>query len=155
MSLAISSKEVSDDYVALRIQHNIYIYICIMSLHLLTKLPKLVGWGLRTNASDIHYVFSCIWHNSTMLQIISCRTYSKKEVYLSQWLEQLSSCLYSMHFAKILEKLVLSHVSSELNTHNPYNTCQSAYRPSHSTESDLPLLLMICSFFIEKAAYLS
>ena len=36
--------------------------------------------------------------------------------------------------AKILEKLVLSHVSSCLNSHNPYNTCQSAYRPGHSTE---------------------
>ena len=39
--------------------------------------------------------------------------------------------------AKILEKLVLSHVSSYLNSHNLYNTCQSAYRPGHSTESAL------------------
>ena len=37
--------------------------------------------------------------------------------------------------AKILEKLVLSHVSSYLNSHNLYNTCQSAYRPGHSTET--------------------
>ena len=35
--------------------------------------------------------------------------------------------------AKILEKLVLSQVSSYLNSHNLYNTCQSAYRPGHST----------------------
>ena len=35
--------------------------------------------------------------------------------------------------AKILEKLV----SSYLNSHNLYNTCQSAYRPGHSTETAL------------------
>ena len=39
--------------------------------------------------------------------------------------------------AKILEKLVLSQVSSYLNSHNLYNTCQSAYRPGHSTERAL------------------
>ena len=39
--------------------------------------------------------------------------------------------------AKILEKLVLSQVSSYLNSHNLYNTCQSAYRPGHSTETAL------------------
>ena len=37
--------------------------------------------------------------------------------------------------AKILEKLVLSQVSSYLNSHNPCNACQSAYRPGHSTET--------------------
>ena len=39
--------------------------------------------------------------------------------------------------AKILEKLVFSQVSSYLNSHNLYNTCQSAYRPGHSTETAL------------------
>ena len=39
--------------------------------------------------------------------------------------------------AKILEKLVLSQVSSYLNSHNLSNTCQSAYRPGHSTEAAL------------------
>ena len=39
--------------------------------------------------------------------------------------------------AKILEKLVLSQVSSYLNSHNLCNTCQSAYRPCHSTEAAL------------------
>ena len=39
--------------------------------------------------------------------------------------------------AKILEKLVLSQVSSYLNIHNLYNTCQLAYRPGHSTETAL------------------
>ena len=39
--------------------------------------------------------------------------------------------------AKILEKLVLSQVSSYLNSHNLYNTCQSAHRPGHSTETAL------------------
>ena len=39
--------------------------------------------------------------------------------------------------AKILEKLVLSQVSSYLNSHNLYNTCQSAYRAGHSNETAL------------------
>ena len=39
--------------------------------------------------------------------------------------------------AKILEKLVLSHVSSCLNSLNLYNTCQSACRPGHITETAL------------------
>ena len=39
--------------------------------------------------------------------------------------------------AKILEKFFLSQVSSYLNSHNLYNTCQSAYRPGHSTETAL------------------
>ena len=39
--------------------------------------------------------------------------------------------------AKILQKLVLSQVSSYLNSHNLYNTCQSAYCPGHSTETAL------------------
>ena len=39
--------------------------------------------------------------------------------------------------AKILEKLVLSQLSSYLNSHNLCNACQSAYRPGHSTETAL------------------
>ena len=39
--------------------------------------------------------------------------------------------------AKVLEELVLSQVSSYLNSHNLCNTCQSAYRPGHSTETAL------------------
>ena len=34
-----------------------------------------------------------------------------------------------------MEKLVLSQVSSYLNSHNLYNICQSAHRPGHSTEA--------------------
>ena len=37
----------------------------------------------------------------------------------------------------LLEKLVLSQVSSYLSSHNLYKTCQSAYRPGHSTETAL------------------
>ena len=39
--------------------------------------------------------------------------------------------------AIILEKLVLSQVSSYLKSLNLYNACQLAYRPSHSTEASL------------------
>ena len=34
-------------------------------------------------------------------------------------------------------RLTISQVSSYLNSHNLYNTCQSAYRPCHSTETAL------------------
>ena len=39
--------------------------------------------------------------------------------------------------AKILEKLVLSQVSAYLNSHNLYNTCQSACHTGHITETAL------------------
>ena len=40
-------------------------------------------------------------------------------------------------YANIRKNLVLSQVSSYLNSHNLCNTCQSAYRPGHSTETAL------------------
>ena len=42
-----------------------------------------------------------------------------------------------LNIAKILKKLVLSHVSCCLNSHNLYNTCQSQNRPGLSTETAL------------------
>ena len=45
----------------------------------------------------------------------------------------LKNHVFIIFIAKILEKLVVSQVSSFLNSHNLYNTCQSAYRPGHST----------------------
>ena len=48
--------------------------------------------------------------------------------------------------AKMLEKLVLSHVSAYLNSHNLYNTCQSAYRPGHSTKK--ALLIVVDDLFL-------
>ena len=44
---------------------------------------------------------------------------------------------YPCFIAKILENLVLSQVSSYLNSHNFHNTCQSTHRPGHSTETTL------------------
>ena len=40
-----------------------------------------------------------------------------------------------MLYCKDTGKLVLSHVFSYINSHNRYNTFQSAYRPGHSTET--------------------
>ena len=37
----------------------------------------------------------------------------------------------------MLKKLVISQVSAYLNSHNLYNTCQSAYRSGHNTETAL------------------
>ena len=48
--------------------------------------------------------------------------------------------------AKILKKLVLSQVSFYFNSHNLYNTCQSAYRPGRST--DAALLNVVYDLFL-------
>ena len=48
--------------------------------------------------------------------------------------------------AKILEKLVLSQVSSYLNFHNLCNTCQTAYRPGNFTKT--ALLLVVYDLFL-------
>ena len=48
--------------------------------------------------------------------------------------------------AKIQEKLVLYQVSFYLNSHNLYNTCQSAYHPSHSIETTL--LIVVNGLFL-------
>ena len=52
---------------------------------------------------------------------------------------------------KILEKLVLSQVSSYLNSHNLHNACQSAYRPGHSTET--ALLKVVNNLFLSINKY--
>ena len=72
-----------------------------------------------------------------MLQISSCHTYSQKRCLDHNDLNNYRPVSNLCFIAKILEKLVLSQVSSYLNSHNLYNTCQSAYRPSHSTETAL------------------
>ena len=80
-----------------------------------------------------------------MLQISSCHTYSKKRCLdhndVNNYQPVSNLCL----IAKILEKLVLSQVSSYLNSHNLCNTCQSAYRPGHSTETAL-LVTQVSSY---------
>ena len=72
-----------------------------------------------------------------MLQINSCTPILKKSCLEHNDLNNYRPVSNLCFIAKILEKLVLSQVSSYLNSHNLYNTCQSAYRPGHSTETAL------------------
>ena len=54
--------------------------------------------------------------------------------------------------ANILEKLVLSQVSSYLISHNLCNTCQSAYRPGHNTEAALLKVVNDLFFSLSKGS---
>ena len=72
-----------------------------------------------------------------MLQISSCHTYSQKEVSDHNDFNNYRPVSNLCFIAEILAKHVLSKVSSYLNSHNLYNTCRSAYRPGHSTETAL------------------
>ena len=72
-----------------------------------------------------------------MLQISSCHTYSQKKSLDHNDFNNYRPVSNLCFIAKILEKLVLPQVYSYLNSHNLYNSCQSAYRPGHSTETAL------------------
>ena len=74
-----------------------------------------------------------------MLQTRSCHTYSKKRCLDHNDLNNYRPVSNLRLIAIILQKLVLSHVSAYLISHNHYNTCQylSVYRPGYSTETAL------------------
>ena len=76
-----------------------------------------------------------------MLQFSSCYTHSKKRCLDHNDFNNYRPVSSLCFIAKILEKLVLSQVSSYINSHNLCNTCQSAYRPGHSTETALPTVV--------------
>ena len=82
-----------------------------------------------------------------MLQISSCHTYSKKRCLDHNDLNNYRRVSNLCFIAELLEKLVLSQVSSYLNSHNLYNTCQSAYRPGQGTETAL-LLKVVNDLFL-------
>ena len=70
-----------------------------------------------------------------MLQFSTCHANSIKRCLEHNDLNNYRPFSILCFIAKILEKLVLFQVSSYLNSHNLYNTCQSEYRPCHSTET--------------------
>ena len=73
-----------------------------------------------------------------MHQISYCYTCYKKRCLDHNHLNNYRSVSNLCFIAKIMEKLVSYQVSSYLNSHNLYNTFQSAYRLSHITETALP-----------------
>ena len=72
-----------------------------------------------------------------MLQISSCHAYSPRSCLDHNDLNNYWPVSNLYFIAKILKKVILSQVSSYLNSHNLSNACQSAYRPGHSTETTL------------------
>ena len=79
--------------------------------------------------------FSHIWHLLTMIEISSCHTHSNREVFDLNDLKNYRPFSNLCSIAKTLEKHLSSKVYSHLNSHNIYNTIQSANRPGCSTES--------------------
>ena len=93
-----------------------------------SKLPSLTGLFKSSLASGI---FPQYFKSALVTPILKKRCLDHND--LNNYRPVSNLCLIT----KILEKLVLSHVSAYLNSHNLYNTCQSAYRLSHSTETAL------------------
>ena len=72
-----------------------------------------------------------------MLQVRSCHTNNQKRCLDHDHFNKYRPFSNLCFIVRILKRLVLSQVSSYLNSHNLYNTFQSAYRPGHSTETAL------------------
>ena len=87
-------------------------------------------------------LFSYISHISTMLQICSFHTHLEKRCLDHNDLNNYRPVSNQFYIAKIQQKLVLSHVSSYLNSHIHYNAFQSASRPGHSTEAALLIVVI-------------
>ena len=93
--------------------------------YILPSLTDLFNYSL---ASDI---FSQCFKSALFTPILKKRCLDHNE--LNNYRPISNLCF----IAEILEKLVLSQVSSYLNSHNICNSCQSAYRPGHCTEAAL------------------
>ena len=91
-------------------------------------LPSLTDLFNSSLASEI---FQQCFKSALVTPILKKRCLDRNE--LNNYRPVFNLCFIAM----ILEKLVLSQVSSNLNSHNLYNTCQSAYRPGHCTETAL------------------
>ena len=91
-------------------------------------LPSLTG---LLNSSVVSGIFPQCFRSALVTPILKKRCLDHND--LNNYRPVSNLCF----IAEILEKLVLSKVSAYLNSHNLYNTCQSAYRPGHSTETAL------------------
>ena len=91
-------------------------------------LPSLTGLFISSIASGI---FPQCFKSAIVTPILQKRCLDHND--LNNYRHVSNLCF----IAKILEKLELSQVSSNLNSHNLCNACQSAYRPVHSTETTL------------------
>ena len=81
------------------------------------------------NSSLASGIFPQCFKSALVTPILKKRCFDRN--YLNNYRPVSNLCF----IARILEKIVLSQVSSYLNSHNLHNTCQSAYRPGHSTET--------------------
>ena len=74
---------------------------------------------------------------------IALATPTIKSVFRSQCLQEQQPVSNLCLFAKILEKLIQSQVSSYLNSYNLHSTLQTALRPDNSTETALLKVLKV------------
>ena len=118
--------------------HNVFLILLLSHVTFIQSLPNssqnvydlfsLLTQIYSTLASGI---FPQCFESALVTPILKKRCLDHND--LNNYRTVSNSCL----IAKILEKLVLSQVSAYLNSHNLYNTCQSAYRPGHRTETAL------------------
>ena len=106
----------------------LYIYIILSKQLLYSILPSLFDLFSSSLASGI---FPQCFNVALVTPILKKKCLDHND--LNNYRPVSNLCF----IAKILEKHVLSQVSSYLNSHNLYNTCQSAYCPGHSTETAL------------------
>ena len=89
--------------------------------------------GSSPSECQIFHFFSCVFSS-----VLPMRSVGRKKMCLyHNDLNNYRPVSKPCFIAKILEKLVLSQVSSYLNSRNLHNTCQSVYRQGHSTETAL------------------
>ena len=81
-----------------------------------------------------------------MPYVSTCHTYSQRSFLDHNDLKNYRPVSNLCFIAKILEKVVMSQVFSDLNSHNLYKSCQSAYRPGYSTET--ALLIVVNGLFL-------
>ena len=97
-----------------------------------TPLPSLTA---LVNSSLSSGIFPEVFKTALDTQLLKKKSLAQNELKNYRPVSSLS------FVCKIIEKLVLSQLSDHLSANNLYNRFQSAYRPGHSTETALLIIV--------------